>query len=226
LSAVATDLQGSSDGALVYTLDQIMAGLQRAGTELLSAHAMLSTLRHALHDCAAGDPDSTTRIDDLLETAREFVSEWIARGESLRRFEVADLVRGLSQVSGALLAEPAGPQQRRVREETLRRLGFTALSLGIFTEPGAASAQCEVLMGFEPTGRVHTETHFRSSALAPSGIFERDQGALLVQPLLYEGKPLGLVTCPLDSFHPNIHEQIREQFGYGLRGYRLARGQR
>jgi hypothetical protein len=144
----------------------------------------------------------------------------------LRRFEIADFVRGLSQVSGTLLADPSGPQQRRSLEERLRHLGFSALSLGIFEEPGATPPQCQVLAAFEPTGRVHTETHFRSSALAPPGIFERDQGALLVQPLLHAGKPLGLVSCPLDSFHPNIHEQIRETFGIGLRGYRLARGQR
>lgn len=224
LSALLSELQGSTEGAFLAFVDQLMAGLQRAGGDLSAAQPVLSTLRRALQDCASGDPDAATRIDDVLDSARELVGEWLLRGETLRRIEVVDFLRGLSQVSGMLLAEPGAPAQRQTFEDNLRRLGITALSLGVFTEPGGASAQCRCLAGFEPSGRARPETHFRSSDFAAPGVFEHERGALLVQPLVFENEPLGILTFALGPHHGSVYEQMRETFTIALRGYRLAHG--
>lgn len=225
LSALLSELQGS-EGAFLTFVDQLMAGLQRSGGELTQAQPVLGTLRRALQDCATGDPDAAARIDDVLDSARELVGEWLVRGETLRRIEVVELLRGLSQVSGMLLMDPGGPAQREAFEDNLRRLGITAFSLGLFTEPGRASPLCQCLAGFEPSGRARPETQFRSSELMAAGVFEHERGALLVQPLVYDGKPLGLLTLALGHHHGSVYEQMRETFAIGLRGYRLAAGLR
>ncbi len=222
LGAVLVDLRGAQDGAFLAAVDQLMAGLQRAKADLVLAQPVLSTLRRALQDCATDEPDAVARIDDLLDSARELVGEWLVRAEALRRIEVVDFLRGLSQVSGILLAPPAGIAQRQLFEERLRRLGLTALSLGMFTEPGRASEKCQCLAGFEPSGRARPETHFRSSDFASLGLFEHELGAMLVQPLIFESEPMGLLTLMIGEQHGSVYEQMRETFGLGLRGFRLA----
>jgi DNA-binding LacI/PurR family transcriptional regulator len=222
LGAVLVDLRGAQDGAFLAAVDQLMAGLQRAKADLVLAQPVLSTLRRALQDCATDDPDAVARIDDLLDSARELVGEWLVRGETLRRIEVVDLLRGLSQVNGTLLAPPSGIAQRQLFEDRLRRLGLTALSLGLFTEPGRASEKCQCLAGFEPSGRVRPEMHFRSSDFASPSLFEFELGALLVQPLIFESEPMGLLTIVVGEQHGSVYEQMREIFAFGLRGFRLA----
>jgi DNA-binding LacI/PurR family transcriptional regulator len=221
LSAIVSDLQGQNDGAFLQAVDQLMAGLQRAGAELAHAQPVLSTLRRALQDCATGDQEAAARIDDMLDSARELVGEWLVRGETLRRIEVVEFLRGLANVSGLLLSSPA-LSLRKNFEEGLRRLGIVALSLGLFTEPGKASAQCLCLAGFEPSGRARVETHFRSADFAPSGVFANERGALLVQPLVFDGEPMGLLSVVLGEQHGSVYEQMRETFAIALRGYRLA----
>lgn len=222
LSALLTDLQGSSEGSFSSAVDQLMSGLQRAGADLTLAQPVLGTLRRALQDCASGDAESLARIDDLLDSARELVGEWLVRGETLRRVQVVDFLRGLSAVSGMLLAKPNGISQRKAFEESLRHLGIPALSLGLFTEAGSVSASCQCLAGYEPSGRARPELQFRSADFRASEVFANERNALLVQPLLFEDEPLGLLTLALGEHHGSVYEQMREAFAIGLRGYRLA----
>jgi hypothetical protein len=222
LSAVLADIRGPADGAFLAALDQVMAGIQRAGAELAQVQPVLSTLRRALQDCATGDFAAVTRIDDLLDSARELVGEWLVRAETLRRIEVVDFLRGVAQVSGLLLTAPAGLQQRQLFEERLRQLGIAALSIGLFTEPGRPSVRCQCLAGYEPSGRAPPETHFRSSEFAASGVFAHERGALLVQPLIFEREPMGLITLALGERHGSVYEQMRETFALAARGFRLA----
>jgi hypothetical protein len=222
LGAVLVDLRGAQDGAFLAAVDQLMAGLQRAKVELAQAQPVLSTLRRALQDCATSDQEAMARIDDLLDSARELVAEWLVRGETLRRIEAVDFLRGLSHVSGTLLAAPGGMAQRQLFEDRLRQLGVAALSLGLFTEPGRASEKCQCLAGYEPSGRARPETQFRSSDFAAPGLFDHELGALLVQPLIFEREPVGLLTFMLGDKHGSIYEQMRETFAFGLRGFRLA----
>jgi DNA-binding LacI/PurR family transcriptional regulator len=222
LSALLSDLTSSSDGSFLIAVDQLMAGLQRVGGDLAQAQPVLSTLRRALQDCAAGDQDAIARIDDALDAARELVGEWLVRGETLRRIEVVDFLRRLVQISGMLLSTPDGISQRKAFEDNLRRLGIAALSLGVFTESGKASPQCQCLAGYEPSGRARLETHFRSADFAAAGLFANERGALLVQPLIFEREPMGLLTFVLGDQQGSVYEQMRETFAIALRGFRLA----
>lgn len=224
LSALLAELQGASEGAFVSAVDQLMAGLHRAGADLTLAQPVLGTLRRSLQDCASGDAEALLRIDDVLDSARELVGEWVVRGESLRRIRVVEFLRDLSRVSSLLLTSERGPAQRDALEDALRHLGIPALSLGLFTTPGEVSPLCKCLAGYEPSGRARPETQFRAADFRAKDVFENERGALLVQPLLFDREPLGILTVPLGEHHGSVYEQMREAFCLALRGYRLGGG--
>ncbi len=222
LSALLADLSGREEGAFAAAVDQLMGGLQRAGSELSQVQPVLGTLRRALLDCTTGDAEASARIENALDAARELVAEWLVRGETLKRMEVVQLLRGLSRAAGMLLSTNGGASQRAALEQRLRGLGFTSLSLGLFTEPGGPSERCHCLAAFEPSGRARLDSFFRASQLFAPGVFDHERGALLVQPLVFETEPIGLLACPLGEHHGSVYEQMREMFAVGLRGYRLS----
>jgi hypothetical protein len=222
LTALLSDLRIQDGQAFLSALDQLLVGIQRAGGDLSQVQAMLGTLRRLLLDCVPGDVDSVMRIDDLVDAARELVGEWLVRGETLRRMDVVEFLRALSRVSGTLLRSSAGAQQRATLEQGLRRLGFSALSLGLFEEAGRASERCRCLAAFEPTGRLRPEAHFTSSGFAAAGVFEQERGPVLVQALVHDAEPVGLLTLPLGEHHSSLYEQMRDMFAISLRGFRLA----
>ena len=45
---------------------------------------------------------------------------------------------------------------------------------------------------------------------------------MLVQPLIFESEPMGLLTLMIGEQHGSVYEQMRETFALGLRGFRLA----
>lgn len=222
ITALLSDLRGQSHDAFLSALDQLMAGLQRAGGDLTQVQPMLGTLRRLLHDCAGSELESVTRVDDVVDAARELVGEWLVRGETLRRMEVVEFSRALSRVSGSLLRSTDGSHERASFEQGLRRLGFNALSLGLFEQPGHASEQCRCLAAFESSGRLRPESHFVSSDFSAPGVFDQERGPRLVQALVYEREPMGLLTVPLGNYHFSLYEQMREMFAISLRGLRLA----
>jgi hypothetical protein len=222
ITALLADLRDRTDQAFLSALDQLMAGLQRAGGDVTQMQPMLGTLRRILQDCASGELEALTRIDDLLDAARELVGEWLVRGETLRRMEVVEFSRALSRLSGFLLRPWNGGRERASFEEGLRELGFRSLSLGIFEGSGGPSERCRCLAAFEPSGRARVENEFRSSDFAAEGVFDQERSPLLVQALVFEDQPMGVLTLPLGQHHNTYYEQIRETLAIGLRGFRLA----
>jgi DNA-binding LacI/PurR family transcriptional regulator len=222
VTALLSDLRTQDNHAFLSALDQLMVGLQRAGGDLSQVQPMLGTLRRLLLDCA-GDLESVTRVDDLVDAGRELLGEWLVRGETLRRMEVVEFLRNLSQASRALLGSADGAHSRSALEQGLRRLGFGALSLGLFEEPGRASQRCRSLAAFEPTGKLRPESHFDSSSFSAPHVFENERGPVLVQALVQGPEPMGILTVPLSSHHSTFYEQMRDTFALSLRGFRLAK---
>jgi hypothetical protein len=221
VTTLLADLRSPNE-AFLSMLDQLMAGLQGAGGDIAQVQPTLSTLRRVLHDCASTDLEAVTHIDGLLDAARDLVDEWVARSEMRRRMAVVEFSRDLWRVSGSLLRQTDGGHQRASFEDGLRRLGFSSLSLGLFEEPGRASEQCRCLAAFEPNGQPMLQTHFRSSDFSAPGLFAQEREPLLVQALVYDGEPMGLLTVPLGQFPTSLYEQMRETLAIGLRGFRLA----
>jgi DNA-binding LacI/PurR family transcriptional regulator len=226
LAALLNDLTGQGPSAFVPAIDQIMVRLQRAGGELRVCQAVLSLLRREIVECASGDADVLARAEDLFYSARELLAESIVRTEISRKAEALSQLREFSQAAALLLGDMPLATLREQFEIRYRALGIPAFALGMFEEPGKVSAECLCLAAYSSTRRFHIPETFRASELGPSDLFAQDSGTLLVQPLTFDGLPVGVATMMLSTIDITLFEQLREILGTALRGYQLARQQR
>ena len=229
IAALLIDLtaQGTAaPSAFVPAIDQMMIKLQRVGGNLSVCQAVLSVLRREILECASGDSDVIARVEDLFYAARELLSESMVRTEISRKNETLAQLREFAQTSALLLGETPLPELQRKFEERFRALGIPAFALGMFEEPGKVSDECVCLAAYSSARRFRIPGKFRASELGPTDLFAQDSGTLLVQPLIFEGVPVGIATIMLSTLDIAILEQLREMLGAGLRGFQLAHAAR
>jgi hypothetical protein len=145
------------------------------------------------------------------------------RVEISRKLETLAQLREFSHLNSLLLGRTELADLREKFEQRLRLLGVPALAIGLFTESGKVTPDCLCLAAYNSARQALPGETFRASDFGPPDWFAQERGALLVQPLVFEGEPMGIVTVALGSIDITIFEQLRELLGAGLRGYRLAR---
>src|SRR5450432_643969 len=222
LAALLNDLTGHGSSDFLPAIDHLVVRLERAGGDLSVCQAVLSTLRREIKQCAADDPVVFARADDLFEAARALVTEFLVRVEISRKLATVAELREFSQLSSLLLGRTGVAELRVKFEERFRALGIPALAIGLFTEPGKVTAECVCLAAYGSARQTRAPETFLASDFGPPELFAQERGALLVQPLIFEGEPMGIVTVALGTLDVTIFEQLREMLGAGLRGFRLA----
>ena len=226
LAALLNDLTGQGPSAFVPAIDNIMVRLQRSGGNLSVCQAVLSLLRREILECAAADWDVLARAEDLFYAARELLAESLVRSEISRKVDTLAQLREFSHASHLLLGQASLAQVREQFETRFRALGIPAFALGMFKEPGKVTDECLCLAAYSSSRRFRIPETFRASEFGPPDLFAQDSGALLVQPLIFEGVPMGVATVMLSTLDIALFEQMREILGAGLRGYHLANAAR
>jgi phosphoserine phosphatase RsbU/P len=219
--ALSSDVSGDDSSALVGALDQIMYKLKRAGGDLSACHGIVSLLRREVRDCATGQIAALARSDDVLDAARELVGEWLLREEISRRVSTLQHLREFSQVASLLLGSASPAVLKEQLENGFRALGIPAMSIGLFTEPGRVTANCQCITAYGPE-RFRTPSTFTACDYGPPEAFANVSGTLLLQPLLFEGAPLGIATTVLGNLDASVHQQMAEILSTGLQGFRAA----
>jgi hypothetical protein len=222
LAALLNDLSGQGASVFLPAIDQIVVKLQRSGGQLSVCQAVLSLLRREILASASGDWDVVTRAEDLFYAARELLAESLVRSEISKKIETRSQLREFSQAAALLLGDSTLPVLREQFELRFRALGIPAFALGVFKEPGKVSEECLCLAAYSSARRFRIPETFRASEFGPADLFAQDSGALLVQPLVFDAQPMGIVTVMLSTLDIAIFEQLREILGAGLRGFSLA----
>ncbi len=221
VAALTRDLVQKEATSFVSALERLISNLQRTKRDLSACQSVLGVLRRGILDCAAGDPERLALANDICDVARELVGASLVRGEIVRQVELSHQLRDSFRLASVLFGSTDANLLRRDLEERFRGLGIPTLSVGLFTEPGRVTEQCVCVAAYSGVGRVETAPTFPSSELAPAGIFDGTKEALLVQPLVFDGQPIGLLTM---SFLADVelYDRLREILASGLQGYRLA----
>jgi DNA-binding LacI/PurR family transcriptional regulator len=217
-TALLRDLLGEESSAFAKAIDQTMGKVQRAGGDVGVCPAILSALRRAVYDCSPSDVRVLSRAEDVLDTARDLVSDWLVRAERLRTAAVLHQIREFTRMASQLMSAPAPGSVRSTFETRLRALGIPAASIGLFAEAGRVTDHCLSLVGYTGKRSLAVVDTFRSRDLGHAELRTSDE-ALLVQPLVFEGEPLGIATLSWGSMEDAVYEQGREILGTGAKGF-------
>jgi hypothetical protein len=126
----------------------------------------------------------------------------------------------MTQVAALLLGDTPLGEQRPGIERRLRELGIAALSLGMFAERDVAHEKCAILAAYNGS-KVASQTGFERSSFGPEGLFDDGVSALLVQPLVVDSEPVGLIALDWGAWEGVAYEQIREVLSVGLKAVQL-----
>jgi hypothetical protein len=222
LTTFLSDLTSPGATAFVGAVHGMLLRLSRNGVDPALLQPVLAQLRTAVYECAGSDPQGRVRASDLFEATRETLSEFLIRSETSRRVAALRQVRGFGAVVTSLLGAPPIEQVRAALTERFTALGVGAMAVGLFTEPGRVTEECLCVVAYNDAVSATPAERFRARDLCPPQLFAREKRPLLIQPLTFQGQPLGLVTTVLGSFENNVYEQLREALSAALYGYRLA----
>lgn len=221
-TAFLADVTGHESSAFVSVINGISSKLQRSGGDPAILRSVLGHLRQGVYDCAGGDVVALTRAAELFEAARETVADFSLRSEVSRRVAVLHQLREFSAMVSLLLSAPPPELLQAAFAQRFGALGLGAFVLGLFTRSGEVTEDCLCLAAFNDGGRLPAPRQFRARQLLPRELFAGEKRPLLLQPLVFDGKPLGLVVSVLGSLDTNVYEQLRETMSAGVQGYRLA----
>jgi DNA-binding LacI/PurR family transcriptional regulator len=208
------------DGESAFTaaIDQILGKVQRAGGDIGVAADILVALRRGVLACSAEDPSVLSDVEDVLDAARDLVSEWLVRAERLRTTEILHQLQEISGMASLLLGASGAPAVREGFEARLRGLHLPSASIGLFTEPGRVGEECVSLVGYAGAKSLKGTDRFRSRDLGHAEL-RKSEEALLVQPLLYDDEPLGIATLGWGALDEAVYEQARKMLGVGLKAF-------
>ncbi len=226
LAALLNDLMGQGPSIFLSTIDQIIVRLHRAGGDLSVCQTVLGLLRGEIADCASADASVGAHAEDLFHAARDQLAEAMVRTEISRKVDAVSQLREFAQASSLLFGTATLAVIREQFELRFRALGIPAFALGVFEEPGKVSRDCLCLAAYSSIRRFRIPETFRANEFGPADLFSRETGALLVQPLVFEGRPMGIVTVMLSTLDISIFEQLRLMLGAAVHGFHLARSGR
>jgi phosphoserine phosphatase RsbU/P len=221
-AALLSDVTRQAPGTFAGALGGVLIKLRRHNADPALLQPVLERLRQGVYDCAASDAAALARAIDLFDDGREAIAEFLLRAQVQRRIDVLHQLREFSAATALLLAGPSLSLVQGALNERFSALGLGAFSLGLFTESGRVTEECLCLAAFNDSKREPAPARFRSRDFCPPALFAHEQRPLLIQPLIFAGEPLGIVTCVLGSLENNVYEQLREVLSAGLQGYRLA----
>lgn len=185
--------------------------------------SVLKTMRRRVFDCAKSDAGALARAAEIMDDARDLLADFALRVEVCQKIDVIRQVREFSALISLLVAAPSVEALQAAFAERLGALGVGVFSLGLFTEPGRVTESCVCLAAFSDAKRLEPPKTFRTRDLGPPNLFTDDTRTLLLQPLVFDGAPIGVVTSTLEALETTVYERLRELLGAGLHGYRSAR---
>jgi DNA-binding LacI/PurR family transcriptional regulator len=216
--ALLRDVAGGEFSAFTVAIDQILGKVQRACGDIGVATDILLALRRAALACSPEDAQVLSRVEEVLDAARDLVGEWLVRAERLRTTAILQQLEGFSGMASRLLGALDAPAVREMFEARLRGLGVPSASIGLFTEPGRVGEECVSLVGYAGGKSLAGTDRFRSRGLGHAELRTSEE-ALLVQPLLYDDEPLGIATFGWGALDEVVYEQARKMLGVGLKAF-------
>jgi hypothetical protein len=217
LDALLEDLSTEAGGAFVAEVEQLVRQNVALGRDVMICHEVLTVLRLQAVACATLEATARPRVEDLFQESRLTVARIGAEVERDRvrtlQARLRLVTKGCLSLLGTLPRAELGP----LLTEHLPALGIRGFSITRLR--GALdSGELDVLVrraeGISSPG----EPTLPLASLGLDESLEREE-AILVEPLEFDGQPVGLAALAWGARDPLQYEQLREVLGaavYGL----------
>jgi DNA-binding LacI/PurR family transcriptional regulator len=216
LDALLDDLSRSTGGAFVAEVEQLVRQNVALGRDVMLCHEILTVLRLQAVACAALEPTARPRVEDLFQEARLSISRIGAEVERDRVRTLAARMRLVTKGCLSLLGMWSRAELGPLLVEHLPALGIRAFSVARFKGP-ADTGMLEVLArrveGLSPGA----DSVLPLGSLGLDEALEREE-AMLIEPLEFDGQPVGLVALAWGARDPLHYEQLREILGAAVFG--------
>lgn len=216
LDALLEDLAKEAGGAFVAEVEQLVRQNVAQGRDVMICHEVLTVLRLQAVACAALEPAARPRVEDLFQESRLTISRIGAEVERDRVRTLAARMRLVTKGCLSLLGMWSRAELGSLLLEHLPALGVRSFSVGRFLGP-ADTGKLEIVVrraeGISSPG----EPVLPLGSLGLDEVLEREE-AMLIEPLEFDGQPVGIAALAWGARDPLHYEQLREVLGAAVFG--------
>jgi DNA-binding LacI/PurR family transcriptional regulator len=216
LDALLEDLSRPSGGVFVSEVEQLVRQNVALGRDVMICHEVLTVLRLQAIACATLEPAVRPRVEDLFQESRLTIARIGAEVERDRVRTLATRMRLVTKGCLSLLGLWSRAELGPLLTEHLPALGIRAFSVARFRGP-ADTGELEALVrraeGISSPG----ESVLSLGSLGLDEALEREE-AMLIEPLEFDGQPVGLAALAWGARDPLHYEQLREVLGAAVFG--------
>jgi hypothetical protein len=189
--------------------------------EVSAFHEVVSALWRHMISCAGTDLDARQAVEAMLDDARISVGMASERVQAAARLKVERWAAVVAEVASSLSTSFSLDRIAKTVEEKFPRLGIARLELLLYDredEPGDEATRI-LSYGAGKARRVPTRLKRRDYGrfMQP----ERGNG-VIVAPLFFDDKVLGLVGMDLTASGAFAYEAVRESLSAAVKGARLS----
>jgi DNA-binding LacI/PurR family transcriptional regulator len=217
LDALLEDLSTESGGVFVAEVEQVVRQNVALGRDVMICHEVLTVLRLQAVACATLEPGVRPRVEDLFQESRLTIARIGAEVERDRVRTLQARLRLVTKGCLSLLGTLPRAELAPLLTEHLPALGIRGFSVTRFRGK-AGDTELDLLVrraeGISSPGDP-------TLPLGSLGLDEMLEGeeVMLIEPLEFDGHPVGLAALAWGARDPLHYEQLREVLGaavYGL----------
>lgn len=211
VDGLSAQIESAEGGAFHWEFERLARLHATAGGDPLICHEVLTALRLQALACAEVEPSMRQRLEDIFQEGRLILAR-VALSVGQEHMDTLNhrmrmLVRACLEQVGLPDEEALG----RTLAEHLPGLGIDGYAVSRLLPEGGFD-----LVAFRASGLRLANSFFLppSSLGIPEGL-ER-HAALVVEPLTYERRPVGVAVFTWGALEPTVYEELRDLLGMVL----------
>lgn len=207
MGALASDLQ-KTDGGFRFALESVARKAVSMGGSVDACNDVLTSLRLQVLAIAASNPEARPRIEDMFQESRLMLTQ-VGLGAYRERDQAAtNHMRNISKTCMETLASHDTSALTRSLSAHLPALGVGACTISRLST-SRRGAQLEVVARLSPEFVTTKSPALPVSSLGIDPTLQH-RAAVLLMPLEFNHRPVGLAAIAWGAHNPLIYEQLRE----------------
>ncbi len=208
VGALASDLQ-KGDGGFRYALESVARKAIGVGGSVDACNDVLTSLRLQVLAISAASPEARPRVEDMFQESRLMLTQVGLSAYRERDQAATNHMRNISKTCMDTLATHETSALSRALSTHLPPLGVAACTITRLSTASRRGAQLEIVARLSPD---FVNAKVQPLPISSLGIDQtlQHRAAVLLMPLEFNHRPVGLAGFAWGAHNPLIYEQLRE----------------